>query len=125
MERRFEIMEDENKNLINRINNLELKNNLSNKDLISIKKTDILISIDSTIMEKNEFDMIYSAIKERMNKEIKEIKKIYQATKDGGDSKIFHMLCDGISNTLVLYKSAVIEDLEDLLLNVGNLILIQ
>ena len=57
-------------------------------------------------MEKNEFDMIYSAIKERMNKEIKEIKKIYQATKDGGDSKTFHKLCDGISNTLVLYKSA-------------------
>ena len=26
-------------------------------------------------MEKNEFDMIYSAIKLRMNKEIKEIKK--------------------------------------------------
>ena len=57
-------------------------------------------------MEKNEFDMIYSAIKERMNKEIKDIKKIYQATKDGGDSKTFHKLCDGISNTLVLYKSA-------------------
>ena len=50
--------------------------------------------------------MIYSAIKERMNKEIKEIKKLYQATKDGGDSKTFHNLCDGISNTLVLYKSA-------------------
>ena len=41
-----------------------------------------------------------------MNKEIKEIKKIYQATKDGGDSKSFHKLCDGIPNTLVLYKSA-------------------
>ena len=49
---------------------------------------------------------IYSAIKERMNKEIKEIKKLYQATKDGGDSETFHKLCDGISNTLVLYKSA-------------------
>ena len=57
-------------------------------------------------MEKNEFDMIYSAIKERMNKEIKEIKKLYQATKDGGDSETFNKLCDGISNTLVLYKSA-------------------
>ena len=41
-----------------------------------------------------------------MNKEIKEIKKLYQATKDGDDSKIFHKLCDGISNTLVSYKSA-------------------
>ena len=50
--------------------------------------------------------MLYSAIKERMNKEIKEIKKLYQATKDGGEPEIFHKLCDGISNTLVLYKSA-------------------
>ena len=50
--------------------------------------------------------MIYPAIKERMNKEIKEIKKIYQATKDGDNSKTFHQLCDGIPNTLVLYKSA-------------------
>ena len=41
-----------------------------------------------------------------MNKEIKEIKKIYQATKDGGEPGIFHKLCDGIPNTLVLYKSA-------------------
>ena len=41
-----------------------------------------------------------------MNKEIIEIKWIYKATRDGGDSKTFHKLCDGISNTLVLYKSA-------------------
>ena len=45
----------------------------------SIKKNNISLSIDSTIIEKNEFEMIYSSIKERMNKEIKEIKKLYQA----------------------------------------------
>ena len=33
--------------------------------------------------------MIYSAIKGRMNKELKEIKKLYQATKDGVDPKLF------------------------------------
>ena len=49
--------------------------------------------------------MIHSAIKERMNREIKEIKKIYQATVDGGDSDIFHKKCDFIPNTLVLYKT--------------------
>ena len=54
-----------------------------------------------------------------MNKEIVEIKKLYQSTKDGGDVTQFHKLCDNIPNTLVLYKSAVIEDSEDLLLNVG------
>ena len=57
-------------------------------------------------MEKNEFDMINNAINEKMNKKIKELKQIYQATKNGGDSDSFHKLCDGISNHLVLYKSA-------------------
>ena len=89
----------------NQINNFEIKINELNKDINSLKTNNILNSNDSTIIEKNEFDMIYSAIKERMNKEIKEIKKIYQATRDGGDSETFHKLCDGISNTLVLYKS--------------------
>ena len=41
-----------------------------------------------------------------MNKEIVEIKKLYQSTKDGGDVTQFHKLCDNIPNTLVLYKSA-------------------
>ena len=50
--------------------------------------------------------MIYSAIKERMNKEVKEIKKIYQATIDGGEPEIFHKKCDNVPNTLILYKTA-------------------
>lgn len=41
-----------------------------------------------------------------MNKEIKGIKKLYQATMDGSGPQIFHKKCDNISNTLVLYKSA-------------------
>ena len=106
LEEKIKIIENENKNLINRINNLEIKNNTFNKDLVSSKINNISNLINSTIMEKNEFDMIHSAIKERINKEIKEIRKIYQATKDGGDYTTFHKLCDGISNTLVLYKSA-------------------
>ena len=106
MENKFKIIEDENNNLLNRINNLELKMNSSNKDLIPLKINNMSNLINSTIMEKDEFDIVYSAIKERINKEIKEIRKIYQATKDGGDSETFHKLCDGISNTLVLYKSA-------------------
>ena len=39
-----------------------------------------------------------------MNKRIKEIKKLYQATIDGGDSKYFHSICDNILNTLILVK---------------------
>ena len=40
-----------------------------------------------------------------MSKKIKEIKKLYQATKDGGDPINFHLKCDNIPNTLVLIKS--------------------
>ena len=65
-----------------------------------------MIAFDSKIMEKNEFSMIHSAIEKKMNKKIKKLKKIFQATKNGGDSATFHKLCDGISNTLVLYQSA-------------------
>ena len=108
IEERIKIIEDENKNLINRINNLEMKMNSPNKEIINIKQNNSSNSIDfnSAIMEKNEFDMIHNAIKEKMNKKIKELKKLYQATKDGGNPDNFHKLCDGISNTLVLYKSA-------------------
>ena len=63
--------------------------------------------------------MIEKAIKERMKKEIKEIKKLYQATIDGDEPSIFHKKCDNIPNTLILYKSAGQRRFEDLLLNVG------
>ena len=59
----------------------------------------------SVIMEENEHELIYSAIKERLNKDVKEIKKLYQATVDGFKPQIFHSKCDNIPNTLVLIKS--------------------
>ena len=40
-----------------------------------------------------------------MNKSIKQINKIYQATKDGDTPEIFHEKCDNVCNTLVLYKT--------------------
>ena len=89
-------MEEANKKYENKINNLE--------EIINQLKYDF---IGFTIIEsKSEFDMIESAIKQRMNKQIKGIKKIYQATKDGGDSENFHKKCDNIPNTLTLFKSA-------------------
>ena len=56
-------------------------------------------------MREDERDMIFQKIKNKMNKKIKEIKKLYQATIDGGDPIIFHKKCDNILNTLVLIKS--------------------
>ena len=60
----------------------------------------------SVIMKEDEFNLIRSAIKSRMNKEIKELKKLYQATIDGDGAINFHSKCDNIPNTLVLIKSA-------------------
>ena len=40
-------------------------------------------------MEKGEFDMVKAAIKTRINKELKEIKKLYQATIDSEEAEIF------------------------------------
>ena len=56
-------------------------------------------------MKENELDFIENAIKSRINKEIKEIKKIYQATIDGGEPIDFHSKCDNIPYTLTLVKS--------------------
>jgi len=49
--------------------------------------------------------MVFSAIKGRMKKEIKDIKKLYQATAYGGSPESFHKLCDNIPNTLILYET--------------------
>ena len=62
--------------------------------------------IKSVIMQKDEFDFIKSEIKNKLNKKIKEIKKLYQATVDGGEPVNFHLKCDNIPNTLVLIKSS-------------------
>ena len=56
-------------------------------------------------MKEDEKEMIFSEIENKMNKKINKMKKLYQATIDGGDSKYFHLKCDYISNTLVLIKS--------------------
>ena len=44
-------------------------------------------------------------MKDRMDKEIKELKKLYQAKVDGDSAQMFHLKCDGVQNTLVIIKS--------------------
>lgn len=63
------------------------------------------IIYNSDIMKKGEFDMIKSAIEQRMNKEIKGLKKLYQATIDGESAFNFHKKCDNFPNTLTIIKS--------------------
>ena len=57
-------------------------------------------------MKQNDFDLINLAIKSRLNKGIKDLKKLYQATIDGDSPLNFHSRCDNIPNTLTLIKSS-------------------
>ena len=59
----------------------------------------------SVIMKDDERNMIFSEIENKMNKKIIKIKKLYQATIDGGNPIKFHSKCDNIENTLVIIKS--------------------
>ena len=59
----------------------------------------------SVIMEENEKNIIYQEIEKKTNKKIIELKKLYQATLDGGDPINFHLNCDNIPNTLILIRS--------------------
>ena len=98
---------EENKDLKKRIEILEVEMKEIKKVLnpeFNINR--IKIGNKSVIMKENEFDLIHLAIKSRLNKEVKELKQLYQATIDGDGTINFHSRCDNIPNTLVLIKSA-------------------
>jgi hypothetical protein len=107
IEKELKELKEENKELKKRIEILE--NEM--KEIKKILNPDfninrIKIGNKSVIMKENEFDLIHLAIKSRLNKEVKELKKLYQATIDGDGTLNFHSRCDNIPNTLVLIKSA-------------------
>jgi len=98
-------IKEENKGIIDKINNLENIISLFKDEIIQFKEKNN--NIDSSIIKtKKEFDMIYSEIEQRMNKKIKDAKKLYQATIDGCEPENFHKICDKIPNTLILYETA-------------------
>ena len=92
------IIKEENKNL--KGENKELKNQINH----------IILHLfhinNSMIIKPDEFEFIKLYIQKNMNKEIKEIKKLYQATVDGGEPSVFHQKCDNIPNTLTFIKSS-------------------
>ena len=97
----------------NEINNLKEQNKILLEEIKNIKQQCQLketkfgnnICIKSAIMKENEFDYIKDAIEFRLNKKIKEIIKLYQASIDGGEVSAFHSKCDNIPNTLTIIKS--------------------
>ena len=89
------------------IEDLKKENNNFKEKIINInEKLDNNFYENSVIMKEIEFNLIESAIEERINKKIKSLKKIYQATIHGGDISNFHSKCDMIPNTLVIIKSS-------------------
>ena len=103
-------LEKENKELKNEINNLKNKNQIlegkieKQNKIIEVLKGNFVFD-KSVIMKEDEENWIYTEIENKMNKKIKNLNKLYQATIDGGDSKYFHLKCDNIPDTLVLIKS--------------------
>ena len=111
LKKRIESLETKNESLIEEhkkeINDLKIK--MFEIVKILIPNDNIMEKLEignkSVIMKEEEFNLINSAIKERLNKEVKELIKLYQATIDGGDLSTFHSICDNKPNTLVLIKS--------------------
>ena len=101
----YNILKQENKEFKERIEKLENEVN-EMKNMMNFNINKIKMGNKSVIMKENEFDMIHLAIKSRLNKEVKKLKKLYQATIDGDGAINFHSKCDNIPNTLVLIKSA-------------------
>ena len=83
---------------------MKLKIEEYNKEINNLKENIKLVD-KSVIIKNGEKDMLYKEIENKMNKQIKEIKKLYQATRDGGQPINFHLKCDNIPNTLILIKS--------------------
>jgi len=106
-----DIIDKQNKEINNLKENEKEINKLKDKFDKQIKKINILednlddLKNKSVIMKDDERNMIFSEIEKKMNKKIRKIKKLYQATIDGGDSINFHSKCDNIENTLIIIKS--------------------
>ena len=60
----------------------------------------------SNLFDINEFEMIKLEMEKKKGQLVKGLKKLYQATIDGGECSIFHKKCDNIPNTLTVIKSA-------------------
>ena len=100
----IETLKKEINRLTKENNRLTKENNSLTKEIKELKKKYIKTN-DSVIMKENDFELINFALKSRMNKNVKELRKLYQASIDGDGLINFHSRCDNISNTLVLIQS--------------------
>ena len=98
--------EKEEKEEINKIllenNNMKLEINKIAKILEPIRIQVYGIYNKTFLMKIKEFEIIKNEIEKKLNKKVKGLDKLYQASIDGGDSSIFHSKCDNIPNNLTI-----------------------
>ena len=82
----IDLLKKENKELRNKINE-------QNKEILDLNE-DIYYTNMTDLIKKDERNMIFTEIENKMNKKIQKLKKLYQATVDGGDPATFHSKCD-------------------------------
>ena len=61
---------------------------------------------ESKIISIEDFMVVSTGIKEKLNKSIKGINLLYRASEDGDSSNDFHYNCDGKKNTVTFVKSS-------------------
>ena len=93
----IDFLKKENKELRDKINEQNKKSLNLNEDMPYIDMTDLI--------KEDERSMLFNEIENKMNKKIQKLKKLYQATVDGGDPVTFHSKCDNVPNTLIIIKS--------------------
>ena len=86
-------------------NNMKLQINKIAKILEPIRIQVYGIYNKTFLMKIKEFEFIRNEIEKKINKKVKGLDKLYQASIDGGDSSIFHSKCDGVPNTLTIICS--------------------
>ena len=74
------------------------------KNVYETTQKHLLNVYESKIVTPEDFFTVQIGIKEKLNKNIKEVKLLYRASRDG-DANQFHSKCDGIENTVTFVKS--------------------
>ena len=93
------IIKEENKKLKDEMNKIKIILEPINIRMRNMYNRSFLFDI-------NDFEFIKSGIEDKTGKNVKGLKKLYQATIDGGQTSIFHSNCDNIPNTLTIIRSA-------------------
>ncbi|CAF0718748.1 unnamed protein product [Brachionus calyciflorus] len=104
---RMNILQEINKIKANLQNTEFMK---QNKEPVKVQPKDVLLQnklIDSQIITDQQYEQLLDdpSVCMKIDNQYQKFKLLYRASRDGFDSKKFHELCDGKSNTLVFIKT--------------------